>query len=229
MPGEISAEVLVVDDDPRLRELVRYTLSRAGFTVREAGDGRAALAAVRARVPDLVVLDVLMPELDGISVCRELRASWDVPVIFLSSRAEEVDRIVGLDLGGDDYLAKPFAPGELVSRVRAVLRRSQRATAQPPPQVDTGGVRVDLAQFRAWVGEAELNFTRTELRMLHALLAAGGAVLNRDQLVKAAWEGPHFVADRTVDSHIRGVRNKLRPHGADAVETVNGVGWRWRA
>ncbi len=228
MPADHPAEILVVDDDPRLRELVRYTLTRAGFSVREAGDGRAALASVRARVPDLVVLDVLMPELDGITVCRELRASWDVPVIFLSSRAEEVDRIVGLDLGGDDYLAKPFAPGELVSRVKAVLRRSQRASTTPPPQVEAAGVRVDTVQFRAWAGEEELPLTRTELRMLHALLAAQGAVLNREQLVKAAWEGPHFVADRTVDSHVRGVRNKLRPHGQDRIETVNGVGWRWR-
>ena len=229
MPGEISGEILVVDDDPRLRELVRYTLTRAGFTVREAGDGRAALTAVRARVPDLVVLDVLMPELDGISVCRELRASWDVPVIFLSSRAEEVDRIVGLDLGGDDYLAKPFAPGELVSRVKAVLRRAQRNSVTTAPVVAAGGVRVAVVQLRAWVGATELGLTRTELRMLHALLGAQGAVLNRDQLVRAAWDGPHFVADRTVDSHIRGVRNKLRPHGHDSIETVNGVGWRWRS
>lgn len=227
MTKEASAEVLVVDDDPRLRELVRYTLTRAGFSVREAGDGKAALVAIRVRQPDLVVLDVLMPELDGISVCREIRANWDIPVVFLSTRAEEVDRIVGLDLGGDDYLGKPFAPAELVSRVRAVLRRSKKA-APPPAQVDAGGVRVDVTVYRAWAGETELALTRTELRMLHALLGAQGAVLTRDQLVRAAWDGPHFVADRTVDSHIRGVRNKLRAVGHDPVETVNGVGWRWR-
>lgn len=226
MSSETGAEILIADDDPRLRELVRYTLARAGFQVREAGDGRAALAAVQLRVPDLVVLDVLMPELDGISVCRELRRNHDVPVIFLSSRSEEVDRILGLDLGGDDYLAKPFAPGELVSRVKAVLRRTRKAPSTAPV-VEAGRVRVDAAQFRAWVGEAELPLTRTEFRMLHTLVGAGGAVLSRDLLIRAAYEGVHYVSDRTVDSHIRGVRAKLRAHDADGIETVNGVGWRW--
>jgi len=226
MSADSGAEILIVDDDPRLRELVRYTLTRAGFAVREAGDGRAALAAVQARQPDLVVLDVLMPELDGISVCRELRKSHDLPVVFLSSRGEEVDRILGLDLGGDDYLAKPFAPGELVSRVKAVLRRTRKVSAAAVV-VEGARVRVDLQQFRAWAGGQELTLTRTELRMLHALVAAAGGVLSRDQLVRAAYDGPHFVSDRTVDSHIRGVRAKLRGHDADGIDTVTGVGWRW--
>ncbi len=226
MSSETGAEILIADDDPRLREMVRYTLARAGFSVREAGDGRAALAAVQQRVPDLVVLDVLMPELDGISVCRELRRNHDVPVIFLSSRSEEVDRILGLDLGGDDYLAKPFAPGELVSRVKAVLRRTRKAP-EAAPVVDDGLVKLDAAQFRAWAGATELLLTRTEFRMLHALVGAGGAVLSRDQLVRAAYDGVHYVSDRTVDSHVRGARAKLRVHGADGIDTVNGVGWRW--
>ncbi len=225
MSTDATAHVLVVDDDPRLRELVRYALTRAGFNVSEAGDGRAALHALRLRQPDLVVLDVIMPELDGIAVCKEIRATWDIPVIFLSSRGEEADRVLGLDLGGDDYLGKPFAPDELVSRVRAILRRSKR----PAAVADGGGVRVDVTRFRAWAGESELALTRTEFRMLQALLSAEGRVLSRDQLVRASWDQPHFVADRTVDSHIRGVRNKLRAAGHDRVETVTGVGWRWNA
>ena len=168
----MTAEILIVDDDPRLRELVRYTLAREGFAVREAGDGKQALAAVNARVPDLVVLDVLMPELDGISVCRELRKSHDVPVVFLSSRGEEVDRILGLDFGGDDYLAKPFAPAELVSRVKAVLRRTQKKDTAPPV-VEDGGVRLDANAYRAWAGDQELTLTRTEFRMLHAAVFHG--------------------------------------------------------
>lgn len=223
-----TAEILVVDDDPRLREVLRYTLMRAGFTVREAADGRAALAAVEARSPDLVVLDVLMPELDGLSACRELRArGCRVPVVFLSTRGEELDRVLGLDLGGDDYLPKPFAPNELVSRVRAVLRRS-RPAAGGSAVVERDGVRVDLTAFRATAEGVDLGLTPTELRMLHALLSHGDDVLSRARLVKAAYEGAHFVSDRTVDSHVRGVRARLRGAGVDRVETVTAVGWRWR-
>jgi two-component system OmpR family response regulator len=219
-------EILVVDDDPRLRELVRYTLARAGFTVREAADGREALAAVRARAPDLVVLDVLMPELDGISVCRHLRADSDVAVVFLSSRGEAVDRVLALDLGGDDYVTKPFVPSELVSRIRAVLRRT-RPAEETPAVVADGPVRLDALQHRAWAADHELGLTVTEFRMLHALLARAGRVILRDDLVRAAYGGPHHVSGRTLDSHVRGVRAKLRAHGADRIETVVGVGFRW--
>lgn len=223
-----TPEILVVDDDPRLRELVRYTLVRAGFEVREAGDGRLALAEVARRVPDLVLLDVLMPEMDGITVCRELRARHDVPVIFLSSRGEEVDRILGLDLGGDDYVAKPFAPGELVSRIRAVLRRARPdALHTPPPVVETDGVRLDARAHRVTADGQEIPLTATEFRILHALLARPGEVVTRSAMLKAAYEGPHHVSDRTLDSHVRGVRRKLRPTGHDLIETVIAVGWRW--
>jgi two-component system OmpR family response regulator len=221
----VNAEILVVDDDPRLRELVRYTLVRAGFSVREATNGAEALRAVEQREPDLLVLDVLMPEVDGVSVCRELRRERNVPIIFLSTRGEVVDRVIGLDLGGDDYLAKPFAPSELVSRVHAVLRRTQRAAH--PEIYESLGLTIDLARFTVRAGDARLQFTRTELRILTALVAARGAVQSREQLVRAAYDGPHHVSDRTVDSHIRGVRAVLRTAGVDHVETVTGVGWRW--
>lgn len=224
-------EILVVDDDPRLRELVRYTLVRAGFSVREAADGREALAAITRQAPDLVVLDVLMPELDGMSVCRELRSTHpQLPVVFLSTRGEEVDRILGLDLGGDDYLAKPFAPAELVSRIRAVLRRARPGALQGPPTlVEAGPVRLDARAHRVTVHGQEVVLTATEFRILHALLARVGEVVARRDVQRAAYDGPHHISERTLDSHVRGVRQKLRAAGVDRIETVIAVGWRWAA
>lgn len=223
----MPAEILVVDDDPRLREVVRYTLDRAGFRVREAPDGAAALAACAERIPDLVVLDVLMPEMDGLTVCRELRRTSAVPIVFLSSRGESFDRVQGLDAGGDDYLAKPFTPAELVSRVNAVLRRATRAPAGE--QVEAGRVRIDKGQHRAWTGDEELSLTPTEFNLLYALVSRPGKLVTREELVKLTYGGTHFISGRTLDSHVRGVRHKLRERGVDAIETVVGVGFRWSA
>lgn len=228
-----AAEVLVVDDDPRLREVVRYALSRAGFVVREAGDGAAALRAVAERPVDLVVLDVLMPELDGLAVCRELRRSSDVPVVFLSSRDEELDRVLGLEIGGDDYVTKPFSPRELVSRVKAVLRRTRtpRPTATEDPDsgpLKVGEVTLDPHTHRVHARDHELELTATEFRLLQALMTRPGRVYSRAELVSRAYEGHHHVSDRTVDSHIRRVRQKFRDHDLDPIETVHGVGFRLR-
>jgi two-component system, OmpR family, response regulator len=217
-----EATVLVVDDDPRMRELLVYVLGRAGFAVREAADGRAALQAVAAEPPDLVLLDVLMPELDGISVCRTLRARSDLPVVFLSSRGEDIDRMLGLDLGGDDYVAKPFHPGELVSRIRSVLRRTR-----PARVTESGGVRLDAAAHKVLVNGVDLELTHTELCILRVLLARPGVVVRRAELVREAYGGPHHVSGRTLDSHVRGIRTKLRAHDADHIVTVTGLGWRW--
>jgi len=223
-------DILIVDDDPRLREVVRYTLSREGHDVREAGDGQAALDAVAAQVPDLIVLDVLMPELDGLEVCRRVRATSRVPIIFLSSRSEELDRVLGLELGGDDYLAKPFSPRELASRVKAVLRRSepvQEATPAPATErLQHGRLVLDLTEHRAWVDGDEVVFTVTELRLLASLLRHPGKVYTRDELVERAYDGKHFVSDRTIDSHVRRIRQKLRDHDLDPIETVHGLGFR---
>lgn len=249
----MSAErILVVDDDPRLREVVRYALSRAGFDVVEAGDGRAALQAVAARAPDLVVLDVLMPELDGLDVCRELRRQGSLPIVFLSSRGEEMDRVLGLELGGDDYLTKPFSPRELVSRVRAVLRRTRPAA---PPVGATGGpaaveaeeedepvlvegrIRLDPVEHRVTAAGQEVDLTATEFRILQVLLRRPGRVFTREELVDRSYPGRHFVSDRTLDSHMRRIRQKFREaaeavgdpgHTHDPIETVHGVGYRMR-
>lgn len=233
-----DAEILIVDDDPRLREVVRFALSQAGFRVREAGDGRAALAELDRTMPDLVVLDVVMPEMDGVEVCRHIRRSSAVPVVFLSSKGEEVDRVLGLELGGDDYLSKPFSPRELVSRIKAVLRRTRpRAdatlAAEAPQAADqdaisVGTVRMDPERHRIWAGVEEISLTATEFRLLKVLLERPGVVFTRAKLVECAYPGNHFVSDRTLDSHIRRIRRKLRDVGLDPIETVHGVGFRYK-
>jgi len=221
-------DVLVVDDDPNLREVVSYALQRAGFSVRTVRDGREALAEVDRLPPDLVVLDVMMPELDGLEVCKRLRARGRLPIVFLSSRDEEVDRVLGLELGGDDYITKPFSTRELVARVRAVLRR-----AAPPddPEKDAAplswdALRLDPAAHRVWVADREVILTATEFEMLRALLRAPGRVLRRETLAEATYGVGHFVADRTLDSHVSRMRRKLRQAGMDPISAVRGVGYR---
>ena len=231
-----DAEILIVDDDPRLREVVRYALSQAGFRIREAGDGRAALRAIEEKLPDLVVLDVVMPELDGVEVCRRIRQHSSVPVVFLSSKGEEVDRVLGLELGGDDYLSKPFSPRELVSRIKAVLRRVRprseplKAPPEPTPSnaIRVGRVQMDVDRHRTTVGNEEINLTATEFRLLRVLLDRPGVVFTRTKLVESAYPGNHYVSDRTLDSHIRRIRRKLRDVGLDPIETVHGVGFRYK-
>lgn len=216
--------ILLADDDPSLREVARYALHQAGFEVIEASDGRMALDRATRDPVDLVILDVLMPELDGIEVCRAIRRTSQVPIVFLSSRGEEVDKVLGLEMGGDDYVAKPFSPRELVSRVRAVLRRTRPAPEQTV--LEAAGVRLDTEAFRAWAGAVEIQLTVTEFRLLEVLVRRPGRVFTRQELVSRAYEGPHHVSDRTLDSHIRRVRQKLREGGLDPIETVHGLGFR---
>ena len=224
-----AAEILVVDDDPSLREVVRYSLARAGFGVREASDGVQALKMLAELEPDLIVLDVLMPEMDGMEVCRRVRQSSRVPILFLSSKDEEMDKVLGLELGGDDYLAKPFSPRELVSRIRAVLRRTRApaVTEAPSHALSHGPLRMNTGQHKAWVQDTELPLTLTEYRLLQVLLSEPGKAFSRAALVDRAYPGNHHVSDRTLDSHIRRIRAKLRGAGAPPmVETVHGLGYR---
>ena len=224
----MARRILVVDDDPRLREVVRYALSREGFEIDEAGDGHAALAACEAKLPDLVVLDVVMPELDGIEVCRRIRQRSKVPILFLSSRGEEVDRVLGLELGGDDYVTKPFSPRELVSRVKAVLRRSSEEPETSTGTLQLGDVRLDPHEVRVFAGKTELELTATEFRLLQVLMTKPGRVYTRDELMTRGYEGTHFVSGRTLDSHIRRIRKKFKDTGRDPIETVHGMGFRMR-
>ena len=220
------ARVLIVDDDPGIRAVVRIALARDGFDVSEAADGAAALAQFAAVGPDLIVLDVMLPELDGTEVCRAIRRESAVPILFLSSRDDAVDRIVGLEIGGDDYLTKPFSPRELVARVRAVLRRTAGAVAVGGPALAQGRLRLDPESLRVTWDGREVALTATELGVLRTLLARPGRVFSRDELMDRAYSTERVVSDRTIDSHVRRVRAKFAAVGADPIETLPGFGYR---
>jgi two-component system OmpR family response regulator len=231
----MTNRILLVDDDPHLREMLGYALRREGYEVTEAADGAEALRAFAQQPADLVVLDIMMPELDGLEVCRQLRRGSRVPVVFLSSKAEELDRVLGLELGGDDYITKPFSPRELLSRVRAVLRRSQAppliptAQSAAPAPLRLGPLQLDTEAHRCTVDGVDLGLTLTEFRMLRTLLSTPGRAYSRDELVERSYEGRHFVSGRTVDSHVRRIRAKLHEAGMeDVIETVHGLGFRLR-
>ncbi len=237
------ASLLVVDDDAHIREVMRFALEKAGHQVVEAADGAAALALFQKQPFDLLVLDIVMPELDGLELCRKIRALGHVPIIFVSSRDEELDRVLGLELGGDDYLTKPFSPRELSARVAAVLRRGRlsavpaETTARPPgvaaapvargEALRHGAVVLDRARHQCWVAGQEVVLTVSEFELLRVLLEAPGRVFSRAQLVEQAYGSGHYISDRTVDSHIRRLRQKLGSE-AEQVETVYGVGYRLR-
>jgi two-component system OmpR family response regulator len=244
------ASLLVVDDDAHIREVMRFALEKSGHQVTEAADGAAALGLFQKQVFDLLVLDIVMPEMDGLELCRKIRALGEVPIIFVSSRDEELDRVLGLELGGDDYLTKPFSPRELSARVGAVLRRGRLSAvpalpAAPPavarpagsaepgakpglaPALRHGAVVLDRARHQCWVAGRELVLTVSEFELFRVLLEAPGRVFSRAQLVEQAYGVGHYISDRTVDSHIRRLRQKLGSE-AEQVETVYGVGYRLR-
>jgi len=217
--------ILVVEDEAAIAETIVYALRTEGFEPLWLTTGRDALAALDRQPVALVVLDVGLPDLNGFDVCRELRRRHAVPVIFLTARSGEVDKIVGLELGADDYLAKPFSPRELTARVRAVLRRSKGAPAAVPAVWAH-----DEARCRISYRGAALDLTRNEYRLLGALLASPGRVFNRDQLMAAAWDDPGAALDRTVDAHIKTLRAKLRAAapGTDPIVTHRGLGYSLR-
>jgi two-component system OmpR family response regulator len=220
------ASVLVVDDDAHIREVARFALARAGHTVELANDGAIALERMSRGGVDLVVLDVLMPELDGFAVCRRLRVDKPVPIVFLSSRGEEADRVLGLDLGADDYLAKPFSPRELVARVAAVLRRTGDRRVEAQPVLELGAVAIDRDRHEVRVSGEALQVTATELRLLATLATHRGRVLSRGQLISTVYGEDHHISERTIDTHVRNLRAKLAARGADVIETIHGVGYR---
>ncbi len=221
--------ILIVDDDPHIRQLLAFAFAKAGLATREAPDGEAALAAVAADPPDLVVLDINMPRLNGLDVCRRLRAQGDLPILFLSSRDDEIDRVLGIELGADDYVVKPFSPREVVARVQAILRRSTapRATSEPDAGLSRGRLRLDPESWSAWWDEAEAPLTVTEFGILRALASAPTRVFTRDAIIDRL-HGPGFaITDRTIDSHVRNLRAKFAGLGGhDVIETRPGVGYR---
>ncbi len=224
------AVILVADDDGHIREVVRFALEKAGHKVLEAANGAAALATVQERSVDLVVLDIIMPEEDGLEVCRKLRQNGRLPILFLSSRDDEVDRVLGLELGADDYVTKPFSPRELVARVKAVLRRAGDASIEGDEEqpLRRGALSIDAQRHRCTWGHDEVGLTATEFALLRSLMTTPGRVYSRNELVDKAWGYGHHITDRTVDSHVRRIRRKFDGVGADPIETVYGVGYRVR-
>jgi DNA-binding response OmpR family regulator len=219
--------VLVVDDEPPIVELVRGYLVRDGMDVRTATDGPGAIAAVRDREPDVVVLDVMLPGIDGIEVCRQLRTFSDVYVIMLTARGEEIDRVVGLSVGADDYLVKPFSPRELLARIKALLRRP-RGSDGPATLQHVGALSVDAARRKASVGDREVQLTATEFDLLATLARDPGVVVPRQSLVDQVWGSDYFGDDHVLDVHIAKLRRKLAADvaGSDLIETVRGIGFR---
>ena len=231
--GGRDRHVLVVEDDPAIADAVRRRLESEGYTVDVVHDGQAAVEAAAATVYDLVVLDVMLPRLDGIEVCRQVQARVPLPVLMLTARAEETDRLIGLAVGADDYLTKPFSPRELVARVAALLRRVDRAAAMAALPASgllvAGALQVDPSARRVLVDGRPVHLTRTEFDLLVQLLERPGAVVTRERLLVQVWDWPdddrspaRLRAGRAVDSHVKALRRKL---GADLIRTVTGVGY----
>jgi DNA-binding response OmpR family regulator len=216
--------VLVVDDERNIVELVRLYLEKEGYSVVTAGDGEQALIQYERCDPDLVVLDLMLPKMDGFEVCRELRRRGDVPILMLTARSEDVDAIVGLELGADDYVTKPFNPRALVARVKAILRRTE-VTAKGTRPIHVGHLRIDPRRREAYVGDRRLDLRAREFDLLAALARDPGVVLTRDALLEGVW-GTDFPGEtRTVDVHVAEVRKKLGDDGPQ-IETIRGIGYR---
>ncbi len=221
-----EATILIVEDEKDIRELLAFSLGREGFGVLEAGDGHAALDAVRAKRPDLVLLDLMLPGMDGFSVCRQMQrdpATADIPVIMLTARGEEVDRIVGLELGAADYIVKPFSLREVALRIRAVLKRG--VSREKANVTRCGPIALDPVSHTVQVGGAQVELTVTEFRLLEDLMKNRGKVRDREQLLAAVWGHSFEGYSRTVDTHVRRLRAKLG-EGAGMIETIRGIGYR---
>lgn len=220
----MSERILVAEDDPKQAALVRLYLERDGFEVTVVSNGREALRAVRQHRPALVVLDVMMPEVDGLEVCRQLGADDGIAILLLTARSTENDILLGLYLGADDYLVKPYSPREMVARVRTILRRTRRPRERADTVVEIGSLRIHVERHEVWLGDEQIDLTPTEFELLVALANAAGRVLSRGQLLEHIHGGAGFLTERTVDSHIMNVRRKLgRPQ---LLTTVYGVGYK---
>jgi two-component system, OmpR family, alkaline phosphatase synthesis response regulator PhoP len=219
--------ILVVDDEPKIVQLARDYLEHAGFAVLTAGDGESALHAVRVRGPDLVILDLGLPQVDGLEVMRTIRASGTTPILVLTARDTELDTLLGLELGADDYMTKPFSPRELVARVRAVLRRSERAV-EPRDRVEAGDLVLDMPRLRTTVGGRPVELTATEFAILAAMAREPGRVFTRSQLLDAVHGVAFDSYERAIDAHVKNIRRKLEPDPARPryLLTVYGVGYR---
>ena len=220
MPGT----VLVVDDEKNIVQLARLYLNNEGFRVETAYDGKQALEKAKAVRPDLIVLDIMMPEMNGLEVCKEIRKTSNVPVIILTARGDDVDRIVGLEIGADDYMAKPFNPRELVARVKAVLRRSQ-GDHEPPELIEVDGLRIDAASREVTLDGQPVQLRAKEFELLSAFAKHKGTVLDRERLLRMVWGTDYYGDSRTIDVHVAWLRDKLGDSSVK-IQTVWGVGYK---
>jgi len=233
--NKTPARILVVDDEPSITEVVSYNLRKEGYDVIVAGDGVTAIALVNASPFDLIVLDVMLPKMDGYEVLRHIRANHSIPVLFLSARDTELDKVVGLEIGGDDYLAKPFGIRELIARVKALLRRSAQqesaGTAVEYSEVlEASGITLDEGTHMAAGACGSIDLTPREFELLAALMRHAGKVMSRDQLLHEAWGWEYLVETKTVDTHVKRLRDKLEAAKVDSslIETVRGYGYRFK-
>ena len=224
MTDVAQKRILVVEDEARIADVLERYLRAEGYATERANNGKQALELWRAFQPDLILLDLMLPEISGLDVARTIRAKSDVPIMMVTAKADEVDRLIGLELGADDYITKPFSPREVVARVRAVLRRTSGST-KPAQRWRVGPLEVNLDAFEASCGGAPVSLSPTQLRLLAALAAAEGRALSRHELLDEL--GDAYVDERTVDAHIKNLRRRLGPCG-EMVETVRGVGYRLR-
>ncbi len=226
----MTQHILVVDDDPHIRDVICFALEKAGYKASIARDGKEALALFASRTIDLIILDIGLPETDGLGVCREIRKASDTPILFLSARDEEIDRVLGLEIGGDDYVTKPFSPRELVARVGVILKRvaaTNQPSSQSPAPLSQGALHLDPLHHSARFDDQLLPLTAIEFDILRILLARPRVTFSREQIMASAYPPNIHVSDRTIDSHVRNIRAKLSQRGCGtAIETVHGVGFR---
>jgi DNA-binding response OmpR family regulator len=224
----MSARILVAEDDPKQANLIRVYLEREGHSVLVVGDGRTALEQARVRHPDLVVLDVMMPQVDGLDVCRILRGESKVPILLLTARTTEDDMLLGLDVGADDYITKPYSPRELAARVRALLRRAGAVTAGDQAILKVGDLEIDPGRFEVRVGGRPVVLTAKEFGILEVLAGDPGRAFTRAQIIDRAFGFDHYVLERTVDAHVMNLRRKIEGDTAEPryVQTVYGRGYR---
>jgi DNA-binding response OmpR family regulator len=223
----VAHKILLVDDEPTLLDTLAYNLRGSGYHVVTAADGAAALEQARLTSPDLIVLDLMLPEIDGLTVCRSLRAVTDTPILVLTARTGELDKIIGLESGADDYMTKPFSLGELQARIRALLRRA--GPRRQGDEIRSGDLSLNLVSRKAFLEDQELNLSPKEFALLAELMRHQGAVLSRDLLLTRVWGYDYFGDSRTVDVHVRWLREKIEadPSSPGRIVTVRGIGYRF--
>ena len=225
----MKAKVLVVDDEPDALELIDYNLRGAGYQVFTAANGTRAMELAQRHLPDLIILDLMLPEIDGIEVCKILRRNTetqDIPIIMLTAKADEIDRVIGLEVGADDYVTKPFSPRELTLRVKNILRRGKANSEGKQPVIEIANISIDPEKHEVLVDGDKVILTATEFKLLYLLASRQGRIQSRERLLEDVWEYEADVYTRTVDIHLRRLRKKLG-ESADLIETVRGVGYRF--